>query len=284
MTPLYHLLPDGWGEDLYSPSTTEYRTWLHDWIQLCSKSPQTARVPPLACSMCIPLDYLAWRYFLHDEANKELTHFFLQGISQGFHVGFDYENCALQSATKNLQCAYDHPPVVEDYLHSEVTTSRVAGPFCQTVISGIHTSRFGVIPKSHQQDKWRLIVDLSHPVHHSVNDGIPSSLNSIQYITVDDAAQRIISLGLGTQMAKIDIRSAFHLIPVHPTDKHLLGMKWKEHTFIDTCLPFGLHSTPKLFNILADLLTGVLTRQGVTIILHYLDDFLILGPPASNTC
>ena len=39
-----------------------------------------------------------------------------------------------------------------------------------------------------------------------------------------------------------------------------------------------------MFNILVDLLTGVLTRQGVTVILHYLDDFLTLGPPASNIC
>lgn len=85
-------------------------------------------------------------------------------------------------------------------------------------------------------------------------------------------------------MAKIDIKSAFRLVPVHPTDRHLLGMKWKEYTFIDTCLPFGLRSAPKLFNVLADLLTGVLTRQGTSFILHYLDDFLTLGPPASNTC
>ena len=284
MTPLYLFLPDSWGDGLSSPSTTDYRTWLPNWIELCSKSPQTAKVPPLACNICTPLDYSAWGYFLQVEANKELTHFFLKGISQGFHVGFDYENCILQSATKNLQCAYNHPQVVEDYLHSEVTTSRVAGPFYQAIVSGIQTSRFGVIPKGHQQDKWRLIVDLSHPVHHSVNDGIPSSLSSIQYITVDDAAQKIISLGPGTQMAKIDIRSAFRLIPVHPTDRHLLGMKWKEYTFIDTCLPFGLRSAPKLFNILADLLTRVLTRQGVTFVLHYLDDFLTLGPPASNIC
>ena len=85
-------------------------------------------------------------------------------------------------------------------------------------------------------------------------------------------------------MAKIDIRSAFPLIPVHPTDRHLLSMKWKEYTFIDTCLPFGLRFAPKLFNILADLLTGVLTRQGMTFVLHYLNDFLTLGPPASNIC
>ena len=282
--PLYHLLSDGWEDGLPIPGTTEYRTWLPDWMKLCSKGPWVVKVPPLARSICTPLDYSAWCYFLQGEANRELAYFFLKGISQGFRVGFNYDACVIYPATKNLQCAYDHPQVVEDYLHSEVTTSRVAGPFCEAAISEIHTSRFGVIPKNHQQDKWRLIVDLSHPKHHSINDGVPSSLCSIQYITIDDAVQKIIDWGPGTQMAKIDIKSAFRLIPVHPADRHLLGMKWKEYTFIDTCLPFGLRSAPKLFNVLADLLTGVLTRQGVTFVLHYLDDFLTLGPSASNIC
>lgn len=112
-----------------------------------------------------------------------------------------YDNCVHHPTTKNLQCAYDHQQVVEDYLHCEVITSGVAGPFCQAAISGVYTSRYGVIPKGHQQDKWRLIVDLSHPKHHSINDGIPSSLCSIQYITVDDAIQKIVELGPGTQIA-----------------------------------------------------------------------------------
>ena len=239
---------------------------------------------PVAHNIHTPLNYSAWCYFLQGETDRELVQFFLQGISQGFHVGFSYDTCAIHPATKNLQCAYSHPQVVEEYLRIEVTTSRVAGPFCQSAISGVHISRFGVIPKSHQPNKWRLIVDLSHPKHHSINDGVPSSLCSIHYITIEDAVQKIMALGPGTMMAKIDIKSAFRLIPVHPTDRHLLGMRWKDYTFVDTCLPFGLRSAPKLFNVLADLLTSVLTRQGVTFVLHYLDDFLTLGPPASNIC
>lgn len=101
---------------------------------------------------------------------------------------------------------------------------------------------------------------------------------------MDDEVQKIIKLGPGMQMAKIDKKSAFYLVPVHPPDRHLLGMKWKEYTYIDTCLPFRLHSVPKLFNILADLLIGVLTKQAISFILHYLDDLLTLSPPASNIC
>ena len=60
-------------------------------------------------------------------------------------------------------------------------------------------------------------------------------------------------------------------------------MSWNNSIYLDTCLPFGLRSAPKLFNLLADLLSWVLEQRGVKS-LHYLDDFLLVGPPASNQC
>lgn len=47
------------------------------------------------------------------------------------------------------------------------------------------------------------------------------------YASIHDAAGMAIHLSTGSEMAKIDIASAFHFIPVHPNDHHLLGMKWK---------------------------------------------------------
>jgi len=61
-------------------------------------------------------------------------------------------------------------------------------------------------------------------------------------------------LGKGTLLAKIDIKNAFHLLPVHPADRYMLGMQWNGSIYIDTCLLFGLQSAPKLFNILAEFL------------------------------
>ena len=85
-------------------------------------------------------------------------------------------------------------------------------------------------------------------------------------------------------LAKIDIKSAFRLLPVHPADRHLLAMRWRDNIFIDTCLPFGLRSAPKLFNILADLLSWIARQRGVSLSMHYLDDFLTMGPPGVTTC
>ena len=46
------------------------------------------------------------------------------------------------------------------------------------------------------------------------------------YITVDNAISIIQNLGQGCFMPKLDIKSAFHNIPVPPLDWELLGMKW----------------------------------------------------------
>ena len=60
--------------------------------------------------------------------------------------------------------------VISDYLDKEVQLGRVVGPLSGD--TAVHISRFGVVPKSSQPGKWRLIIDLSAPENHSVNDGI----------------------------------------------------------------------------------------------------------------
>jgi len=85
-------------------------------------------------------------------------------------------------------------------------------------------------------------------------------------------------------LAKVDIKSAFCLLPVHPADRHLLGMRWRGNVYIDHCIPFGLRSAPKLFNILADLLAWIMENAGVSYLIHCLDDYLTMGPLESTRC
>ena len=87
-----------------------------------------------------------------------------------------------------------------------------------------------------------------------------------------------------TMLAKIDIESAFRLVPVHPQDRPLLGVRWDDQLFIDPMLPFGLRSAPKIFNAVADALHWYLGNRGVPHIFHYLDDFIFLGAPHSTQC
>ena len=238
-------------------------------------------VPPEAAVVTTPLHPHNWLELLSTFLDKDLKEFFINGLLHGFKIGFNYAPSHLRSARKNLLGALQHPQVVDDYLKVEIAENRVTGPFQLEDIPADYTSRFGVIPKHHSPNKWRLIVDLSHPVDFSINDGIPKDLCSLTYITVDTAINRIIKLGTGTLLAKIDIKSAFHLLPVHPSDHHLLAMKWNKG---DCCLPFGPRSVPKLFNILADLFLWILHQQAASPTIHNPDDYLTMGPTGEPNC
>ena len=270
-------------DSAYSP-VLHYKDWLPEWNQLIARAPTRPCIPSTACIISTPLNLHHWSCSLESYPNRALADFFLQGISEGFRIGFSYGSNHLKPSKSNLAGARSHPNVVEDYLQSEVSLRRVAGPFLSSLLPNCQISRFGVIPKNRQPGKWRLIVDLSHPKGKSVNDGIAKDLCSLKYITLEDAVQQILTLGPGTSLAKIDIKSAFRLLPVHSADRHLLGMKWNGEIYLDSCLPFGLRSAPRLFNILADLLEWILQQEGVSVCLHYLDDFLTVDPPKSPVC
>jgi len=50
--------------------------------------------------------------------------------------------------------------------------------------------------------------------------------------TIDDAINQVIKLGKGALLAKVDIKIAFRLLPVHPADRHLLQMAWDVTLFM----------------------------------------------------
>eukprot|EP00731_Ephydatia_muelleri_P032887 Em0024g431a len=90
--------------------------------------------------------------------------------------------------------------------------------------------------------------------------------------------------GQDALMAKIDLKAAFRLIPVQAADWVHLGICWRGQFYVDTCLPFGLRSAPALFNHYAEALDWIMANNYGAQLLHYLDDFLLVGPPGKDTC
>lgn len=62
----------------------------------------------------------------------------------------------------------------------------------------------------------------------------------------------------------MDNKSVFKLLPVYSADRNLLAIEWYNNIYIDGYLLFGLHFAPKLFNILADLLSWIAQQQGIS--------------------
>ena len=127
-------------------------------------------------------------------------------------------------------------------------------------------------------------MDLSSPDNHNVNHGIAPEICSLSYSSVDQAAVIMARLGQDSLLAKIDIAHAYRNVPIHPSDRRLLAMQWDGSIFVDTVLPFGLCSTPKIFSALADTLEWIFRHNDVSHVLHYLDDFFTAGASHSAQC
>ena len=74
----------------------------------------------------------------------------------------------------NTRGSLDFPDQVNAYLSKELKLGRLAGPFDTVPLPhGFVFSPFNNVAKWDSEER-RVIVDLSWPCGHSVNDGIPS--------------------------------------------------------------------------------------------------------------
>ena len=132
----------------------------------------------------------------------------MPGLKHSFRIGFSHSWYALKSASMNIVYATRQPSVIDNYLQTEIARDRIAGPFPTSPY--LHISRFGVIPKNNQLGKWQLILDLSSQLGHSVNDGMPQLLFSVQYVSIDEFIDSIMVRGQGTLMAKFVVTTTYH--------------------------------------------------------------------------
>ena len=237
-------------------------------------------VCPVQWPLCpSPIAISNWTVPLLAHPDQRFAAYIHSGLSQGFRIGVDRRGPVLRTAPKNHPSALAKKSKVEEYILGEVEAGRMVGPIGKHLGALVHSSPIGLVPKSHQVDKFRMIVDLSSPRGHSTNDSISKELSSIMYASVDDAVEQIIHLGRGTQLVKVDLQNAYRNIPVHPQDQHLLAVTWEGRTYVDRALPFGLRSAPKIFSAVADMITWALHCAGVKCQIHYLDDFLFICGP-----
>lgn len=251
-------------------------------LSQCKPDRQQETTPELA-DIQTPVVYLAWHEGLRNHPDQHFANYVLQGLREGFRIGFQHHASPLQSSRSNMLIT--NPEVVTNYIKTELDAKRlVAFSAEEAAALSIHCSAIGIIPKKNKPGKYRLIVDLSSPEKASVNDGIKKELCSLAYTSVDTIADRIVAMGRGTLLAKIDIKQAYRMVPVHPDDRRLLGMKWGGKVYVDKVLPFGLRSAPLIFTAVADALQWMMERGGVSVVDHYLDDFITLGRPKSTEC
>ncbi|CAC5417893.1 unnamed protein product [Mytilus coruscus] len=154
-------------------------------------------------------------------------------------------------------------------LQDEVNRGRMLGPFKVKPISTLRINPIGLVPKS--DSSWRLITNLSFPPGESVNSYIDQ--------------KKIYQCGLSSELARIDVKSAFRNLIVNPADFDLLGIKFNDHFYIDKSLPFGCSISCNLFEKFATFLQWLVEqRSRLHSVDHYLDDFIFIGAKSTGHC
>ena len=215
---------------------------------------------------------------------------FIQGykycdyIIEGFSTGFDIcHNGEVQLKNEqNSKRLSLEDNIVGQKILEEIAKGRIAGPFNEPPFQNLHCSPLFLVPK--KSGDFRLIHNLSAPVGHSVNDGISKSDSSVQYQNLSHAIQIVKKLGRGCLLAKVDIESAFRIIPLNKSNYHLLGFTWKEQFYFDRCLAMGAASSCSIFEKFSTSLHWAMENIGHKNIVHILDDFLFVGPSNAPHC
>ena len=156
------------------------------------------------------------------------------GFNNGFRIGLQGDRHF--RASPNLKFASEFPEIVEEKLAKEISQGRIAGPYHELPFVNMHISPIGVVPKK-EVGQYRLIHHLSYPTDKSINEHIPDELNTVHCSSIDDAIEIILNLGPNATMAKTDISNTFRIIPIHPHDHAVLGIKFNGCFYFDQCLP-----------------------------------------------
>lgn len=84
--------------------------------------------------------------------------------------------------------------------------------------------------------------------------------------------------GKGALLCKVDLSSAFRLLPIQPTDFSLLGMCIENKYYFDMCMTFGCSIACSTFEKISSFLHWLVVQKAQNQnIIHYLDDFLFTG-------
>ena len=97
--------------------------------------------------------------------------------------------------------------------------------------------------------------------------------------TVDNITDAINDVGVGAFLYKVDISQAFCHVKIDPLNYDLLGLKWCDVTYFDTCLPFGSRHGTQIFQCLSVTLCFMMRCAGFDIV-NYVDDFVGIGIPS----
>ena len=130
-------------------------------------------------------------------------------------------------------------------------------------------------------DKASLIQNLSAPFGNSINSIIPQENRAVPYPSFEYMIEIAYRVGKGGKLWIIDLRNSYFILPILRLFIHLFGAEWMGRYIFYACLPFGLATAPRIFQMFADCLQFIVQERNIKLFTvndfilftHYLDDF-----------
>uniref|UniRef100_H3AMH6 Reverse transcriptase domain-containing protein n=1 Tax=Latimeria chalumnae TaxID=7897 RepID=H3AMH6_LATCH len=184
------------------------------------------------------------------------------GFTQGFWIHVMGSRTSLRAV--NLKLATELSQIVKEKIPQEVSLGRMVGPFADPPYVDFRISPLGLVKKL-KGENW-LIYHLSFPWGNS------------QLTTVYAILSNAIAIKKNAGDAKADNK----LLPIHPEDFNLLGFKFQGNIYVDKAMPMGCFISFKALKVFSTFFYLGSQQNLPTFgsMIHYLDDFLFMGPAA----
>ena len=224
-------------------------------------------------------------YYLKEHPDRSFVNKLYDGMVNGFDLGIDSPPTS-SLMCRNLKSATDNSQFVSEAIKKEVDKGFVSGPFDTPPFDVFRASPIGVAVSKYSKKK-RLILDLSSPHDDGENASINSLIDKdsfrLKYTTVDDAITIIKRLGIGAQLCKVDVESAFKILPIIKSQWPYVGFRWQHKFYFFKRLCFGCRSSPYTFNMLSEAIAWIAANCfQIENILYLLDDFLTIDNPSTD--
>ena len=214
----------------------------------------------------------AWDTLLKDYHDCEITDFLRFGWPGGY--------TALSPPTpsqSNHPSACNFSTHIDKFLEKETSLGAMIGPFsCPPFKEWSQVSPLMTVEKKDSSSR-RVIIDLSFPVGHGVNSGVPRNYfqgNDRQYTlpTIHDLARLIVAKGQGAFLWKADLERAYRQLRSDPLDYPLMGVQHNGQYFTDICPSFGCRGSGAAQQRVSEAVCYLMSNQGHPV-LAYVDDF-----------
>jgi hypothetical protein len=252
--------------------------------------PPLATCPVLRLPVCTSLQAsLFWKLAIqHHHPHPTVVFQLIQDIQRGFPIGLQQHSIPPPRAqlVRNLpSITPDRHSWVDEHMQAESSIQRRAGPFPHPPYPNMVISPIGLVPKRSDPSSFRVIHHLSWPRSNpsqAVNAHIHPAFIKVQLQSFDQALNHIVQLRAAgarkVYLCKIDIKAAYRLLGVQPSEWPLLGMHWKSQFYFDKVLPMGLSSSCRHWERVATLAQWIVQQHiGVERMVHYIDDYLLFS-------